>query len=84
MTDHRLLLIHELSEPIIGAEVSGLVMVLDRPYKAIVQREIDGEWEDVEVPIVFKWAFGELDDGVLYDVINGTPCTRIKNKWVEI
>ena len=87
MTDeYRIMLVDGDSPAIEGEPITGLVWVGEsgRPSKAIIQRKIANQWEDVspvwEIPLVSKYIVGEMNDGAVYDMINNRPSYWVKGK----
>ena len=93
MTDeYRIMLVDGNSPAIEGELITGLAMHTVYPWpettKAIIQRKVGNVWEDVQlmrhIPLVWKHVVGEIDDGVVYTMVDGEPSYWVKGKgWRE-
>lgn len=73
---YRLLLISEDSPAIRGCEIEGLCYYQDGdPYKAIIQVKKGDFWEDITInQFDYRYATGDVYEGLLYFRFNGKPC----------
>ena len=79
--EYRLLLIDPRSPAIEGSLIDGLAYHYphENPFKAIVQKNVNGEWIDIIIErFEHRYMEGDMDSATLKYMINDKPCVRTR------